>query len=120
MPCALSARRAQILDSSKACEDVGVRSRREKGLDGARRVGVGSQPGLQAGSGLNFFPLKRRAPFPERKRVSGSVSKEASRPPGVVGQSFVCTDKRSQIVVWKLHANIFVYINKGLSITKLP
>ena len=40
MPCALSARRPQILDSSKACEDVGVRSRKEKGLDGARELGL--------------------------------------------------------------------------------
>lgn len=72
MLCALSAWRPQILDSSKACEDVGVRSRKEKELDGARRAGVDSQPRLQAVSGLNFFPLKRRASFPERQRVAQS------------------------------------------------
>jgi hypothetical protein len=40
MLCALSAWRPQILDCSKACGDVGVRSRKEKGLDGARIAGL--------------------------------------------------------------------------------
>lgn len=56
---------------AKPVKEVGVGSRKEKELDGARRVGVDSQPGLQAGAGLNF-PLKRRAPFPERQRMAQS------------------------------------------------
>lgn len=52
-------------------KEAGLRSRKAKGLDGARRAGVDSQPGLQAGSGLNFFPLERRAHF-LRGRVAPS------------------------------------------------
>lgn len=59
--------------SAKPVKEVGEgSSRKEKELDGARRAGVDSQPGLQAGAGLNFFPLKRRAPFPERQRMAQS------------------------------------------------
>lgn len=57
---------------AKPVKEVGVGCRKEKELDGARRAGVDSQPALQAGAGLNFFPLKRRAPFPERRRMAQS------------------------------------------------
>lgn len=57
---------------AKPVKEVGVGRRKEKELDGARRAGVDSQPALQAGAGLNFFPLKRRAPFPERQRMARS------------------------------------------------
>lgn len=58
---------------AKPVKEVGEgSSRKEKELDGARRAGVDSQPGLQAGAGLNLFPLKRRAPFPERQRMAQS------------------------------------------------
>lgn len=58
---------------AKPVKEVGVgSSRKEKELDGARRARVDSQPGLQAGAGLNFFPLKRRAPFPQRQRMAQS------------------------------------------------
>lgn len=49
---------------AKPVKEVGVgSSRKEKELDGARRVGVDSQPSLQAGAGLNFFPLKKEGPI---------------------------------------------------------
>lgn len=56
---------------AKRMKEVGLGSRKEKELDGDRRAGLDSQPGLQAGAGLNF-PLKRRAPFPERQRLAQS------------------------------------------------